>query len=125
RPPPGPARAPHGRPARGRSRVRGRSKGRAPPAVSQTQWFRRHRRRSSSAAARGGAAGCTVAAMNVLAIDQGTSSTKALLVADGGEIVGESSAPVNPRSGAEGAVEQDPEELFQSIVTAGLQALRK
>ena len=61
--------------------------------------------------------------MNVLAIDQGTSSTKALLVADGSEIVGESSAPVNPRSGAEGAVEQDPEELFQSIVTAGLVAL--
>ena len=62
--------------------------------------------------------------MNVLAIDQGTSSTKALLVADGGEIVAESSAPVNPRSGAEGAVEQDPEELFQSIVTAGREALR-
>jgi len=63
--------------------------------------------------------------MNVLAIDQGTSSTKALLVADGGKVVGESSAPVNPRSGAEGAVEQDPEELFQSILTAGQEALRR
>jgi glycerol kinase len=62
--------------------------------------------------------------MNVLAIDQGTSSTKALVVADGGEVIGESSAPVKPRSGAEGAVEQDPEELFQSIVTAGQDALR-
>ena len=61
--------------------------------------------------------------MNVLAIDQGTSSTKALVVADGGTVLGESSAPVTPRSAAGGAVEQDPEELFQSIVTAGRAAL--
>jgi glycerol kinase len=61
--------------------------------------------------------------MNVLAVDQGTSSTKALVVAEGGEVLGESSVPVNPRSGAGGAVEQDPEELFQSIVTAGRDAL--
>jgi glycerol kinase len=61
--------------------------------------------------------------MNVLAIDQGTSSTKALVVADGGHVLGESSAPVTPRSAAGGAVEQDPEELFQSIVTAGRAAL--
>src|SRR5438270_2622375 len=63
--------------------------------------------------------------MNVLAIDQGTSSTKALVVADGGEVLGESSASVNPRSGPAGAAEQDPEELFQSIVTAGRDALAK
>ena len=61
--------------------------------------------------------------MNVLAIDQGTSSTKALVVADNGEVLGESSAPVNPRAGGQGAVEQDPEELFESIVTAGRAAL--
>ena len=61
--------------------------------------------------------------MNVLAIDQGTSSTKALVVADGGHMLGESSAPVTPHSAAGGAVEQDPEELFQSIVTAGRAAL--
>jgi glycerol kinase len=57
--------------------------------------------------------------MNVLAIDQGTSSTKALVVSGDGEVLGESSAPVNPRVGAQGAVEQDPEELLQSIVEAG------
>jgi glycerol kinase len=61
--------------------------------------------------------------MNVLAIDQGTSSTKALVVATGGEVLSESSAPVTPRSAGGGAVEQDPEELFQSIVTAGQAAL--
>jgi glycerol kinase len=60
---------------------------------------------------------------NVLAIDQGTSSTKALVVAEGGEVLGESSAPVHPNPGARGAVEQDPEELLQSIVDAGRGAL--
>lgn len=63
--------------------------------------------------------------MNVLAIDQGTSSTKALVVADGGEVLGEGNAPVRPESTAGGAVEQDPEELFQSIVSAGREALRE
>jgi glycerol kinase len=60
---------------------------------------------------------------NVLAIDQGTSSTKALVVADGGKVLGEGNAPVHPLAGAQGAVEQDPEELFQSIVDAGRAAL--
>ncbi|TML28127.1 MAG: carbohydrate kinase [Actinobacteria bacterium] len=61
--------------------------------------------------------------MNVLAIDQGTSSTKALVVAEGGEVLGESSAAVNPRPGPGGAVEQDPQELLESIVAAGRGAL--
>ena len=56
---------------------------------------------------------------NVLAIDQGTSSTKALVVADGGRVLGESSAPVHPRAKSGGAVEQDPQELLDSIVEAG------
>jgi glycerol kinase len=60
---------------------------------------------------------------NILAIDQGTSATKALVVGDGGEVLGESSAPVHPQAGADGAVEQDPEELLQSIVVAGRGAL--
>jgi glycerol kinase len=60
---------------------------------------------------------------NVLAVDQGTSSTKALVVADGGEVLGEGNAPVHPRAGERGAVEQDPEELFQSMLDAGRQAL--
>jgi glycerol kinase len=61
--------------------------------------------------------------MNVLAIDQGTSSTKALVVDASGEVLGESSVGVTPRSAGGGAVEQDPEELFQSIVAAGSAAL--
>jgi glycerol kinase len=61
--------------------------------------------------------------MNVLAIDQGTSSTKALVVAEAGEILGEGNAPVHPQAGADGAVEQDPQELFDSIVSAGRAAI--
>jgi glycerol kinase len=61
--------------------------------------------------------------MNVLAIDQGTSSTKALVVSDGGEVLGESSSPVRPQARAQGAVEQDPEELLRSIVEAGAAAI--
>jgi glycerol kinase len=60
---------------------------------------------------------------NILAIDQGTSSTKALVVADGGRVLGEGSAPVHPEPGPGGAVEQDPDELLQSIVTTGKAAL--
>ena len=61
--------------------------------------------------------------MNVLAIDQGTSSTKALVVAEGGRVLGEGSAPVDPRPGPRGAVEQDPHELLRSIVQAGRAAI--
>jgi glycerol kinase len=61
--------------------------------------------------------------MNVLAIDQGTSSTKALVVAEGGEVLGEGNAPVHPQAGADGAVEQDPQELLDSIAEAGRAAL--
>src|SRR5436305_12888824 len=61
--------------------------------------------------------------MNVLAVDQGTSSTKALIVGEGGKVLGEGSAPVHPIAGAQGAVEQDPEQLLESIVEAGQQAI--
>src|ERR671937_2290081 len=61
--------------------------------------------------------------MNMLAVDQGTSSTKALVVSDGGRVLGEGNAPVHPTAGAHGAVEQDPTELLQSIVDAGRAAL--
>jgi len=60
---------------------------------------------------------------NILAIDQGTSSTKALVVADAGEVLGEGSASVNPEAKSGGAVEQDPQELLESIVAAGRAAL--
>jgi glycerol kinase len=61
--------------------------------------------------------------MNVLAIDQGTSATKALVVADGGHVIGEGSAPVRPKAGPGGAVEQDPQEVLDSILAAGRAAL--
>lgn len=60
---------------------------------------------------------------NILAIDQGTSSTKALVVADAGEVLGEGSAPVHPEAKSGGAVEQDPQELLESVVAAGRGAL--
>jgi glycerol kinase len=61
--------------------------------------------------------------VNVLAIDQGTSATKALLTGPGGEVLGRGEVPVRTRSvGAEG-VEADPEELFGSVVAAGRRAL--
>lgn len=62
--------------------------------------------------------------MNVLAIDQGTSSTKALVIAPGGAVLGAHAVPVSPVAGTDGAVEQDPQQLLDSIVTAGREALR-
>jgi glycerol kinase len=64
--------------------------------------------------------------VNVLAIDQGTSATKALLTGPGGEVLGRGEVPVRTRSvGSAGGfgMEADPEELFGSVVAAGQQAL--
>ena len=61
--------------------------------------------------------------MNVLAIDQGTSATKALLAGPGGEVLGRGEVPVETRSVGADGVEADPEELFESVVAAGRQAL--
>ena len=61
--------------------------------------------------------------MSVLAIDQGTSATKALVVSDEGEVLGESTSAVHPRAAGGGAVEQDPEELLESVLTAGRAAV--
>jgi len=52
--------------------------------------------------------------VNILAIDQGTSATKAVLVGPGHDVLGS----------AEDAVETDPDELYQSVLTAGRTALR-
>ena len=46
--------------------------------------------------------------VNVLAIDQGTSASKALVVGADGVVLGEGTSAVTPRFGADGAVEQDP-----------------
>ncbi|MFC8536417.1 FGGY family carbohydrate kinase [Streptomyces sp. NPDC057249] len=59
----------------------------------------------------------------VLAIDQGTSGTKALVICPERGVVGSGSAPVRPRYGPGGAVETDPAELLASVVAAGRRAL--
>ncbi len=61
--------------------------------------------------------------MNILAIDQGTSSTTALVVAPGGEVLASAAAPLAPCAGPDGAVEQDPAELLESVLAAGRRAL--
>ena len=61
--------------------------------------------------------------MNVLAIDQGTSATKALLLCPERGLLGQGSAPVTPRTVGEDGVEQDPAQLLGSVLAAGRQAL--
>ncbi|KEZ76471.1 FGGY family carbohydrate kinase [Salinisphaera hydrothermalis] len=59
----------------------------------------------------------------VLAIDQGTSGTKAVVVDDDGRICGLAEQPVTPDYRAEGIVEQDPQALLDSVLAAGRAAL--
>ncbi|MFF3286753.1 FGGY family carbohydrate kinase [Streptomyces sp. NPDC003023] len=59
----------------------------------------------------------------VLAVDQGTSGTKALVVCPERGVIGTGSAPVSPRYGPGGRVEVDPAELLASVVDAGSRAL--
>ncbi|HEX7492207.1 MAG TPA: FGGY family carbohydrate kinase [Candidatus Limnocylindrales bacterium] len=61
--------------------------------------------------------------MSILAIDQGTSSTKALVVGEDGLVLATAEVPVHPVALADGGVEQDPEELWRSVVEAGRQAI--
>ncbi len=61
--------------------------------------------------------------MNILAIDQGTSATKALLTGPDGEVLGAAEVPVHPRSLPDGGVEQDPAELLESVLAAGQAAV--
>ncbi len=60
--------------------------------------------------------------MNILAIDQGTSATKAILVGPGREVLGAGQAPVRTRATGD-AVEADPAELYESVLAAGRAAL--
>lgn len=57
----------------------------------------------------------------ILAIDQGTSATKAIVWRDG--ILSEVDVPVSGESRIGDSVEQDPDAVWASIVTAGRQAL--
>jgi glycerol kinase len=61
--------------------------------------------------------------VNVLAVDQGTSATKALVVAPERGLLAEAEVPVHPTAVGDGGVEQDPEELWASVVEAGRLAL--
>jgi glycerol kinase len=62
--------------------------------------------------------------VNVLAIDQGTSGTKAIVVDESGTLRAISEVPVHPEYLPDGGVEQDPAELLTSVLTAGRQAAR-
>jgi glycerol kinase len=61
--------------------------------------------------------------VNILAIDQGTSATKALLVGPGHEILGRAEVPVATTAVDGDGVEADPEDLWRSVVGAGERAL--
>jgi glycerol kinase len=59
----------------------------------------------------------------ILAIDQGTTGTTALVLGPGGELLGRAYRPIGQHFPAPGWVEHDPEELFRSTVEAGRAAL--
>lgn len=62
---------------------------------------------------------------HVLAIDQGTSGTKAVVVDAAGAVVALAEVGLRPTYGEGGRVEQDPEALWQSVVVAGRRALEQ
>ncbi|WP_336320302.1 FGGY family carbohydrate kinase [Streptomyces lavendofoliae] len=59
----------------------------------------------------------------VLAVDQGTSGTKALVICPERGVIGSARSPVRPRHLPDGRVEADPEELLGSVVDAGRRAV--
>ncbi|MFB6813377.1 FGGY family carbohydrate kinase [Streptomyces sp. NPDC056347] len=61
----------------------------------------------------------------VLAVDQGTSGTKALVICPERGVIASASVPVSVRHGSAGAVETDPAALLGSVVEAGRRALRE
>ncbi len=63
--------------------------------------------------------------MKVLAIDQGTSATKAVVFGDDGEILVSVESAVTPVAVPNGGVEQDPEQLWDSVCASGRDALAR
>jgi glycerol kinase len=61
--------------------------------------------------------------LNVLAIDQGTSATKAILVGPDHQVLGTGEVPVGVRAVGAAGVEADPDELFASVIEAGSRAM--
>ncbi|WP_052489215.1 FGGY family carbohydrate kinase [Streptomyces sp. 150FB] len=68
-------------------------------------------------------AGTASATGPVLAIDQGTSVTKALVICPERGVIGAGSAPASPRYGPGSVVEVDPRTLLASVIAAGRRAL--
>ena len=62
--------------------------------------------------------------MAVLAIDQGTSATKAVVVDIEGRVLGMAEAQVAVHATPDGGVELDPEALWASVLAAGTHALK-
>ena len=62
---------------------------------------------------------------NILAIDQGTSNTKALLVGPSGDVLARASQPTPIAYPQAGWVEQDARELYQSSLTVVRKVLQK
>ncbi len=60
---------------------------------------------------------------NVLAVDQGTSGTKALVLSAERGVISSASVPVRPRYGSDGLVEQEPAQLLASVLEAGRRAV--
>ena len=63
--------------------------------------------------------------VSILAIDQGTSATKAVVFGEDGDIVTSVEAPVTPQAVPGGGVEQDPEQLWESVCEAGREAVTR
>lgn len=59
----------------------------------------------------------------VLAIDQGTSATKAVVVMADGSVAGLAEVPVDVHATPDGAVQLDPEQMWRSVVQAGAEAM--
>lgn len=59
----------------------------------------------------------------ILAIDQGTSGTKAIVVDEAGTVLSLAEMSLSPRYLDRGGVEQDPEALFDSVLGAGRRAI--
>lgn len=62
--------------------------------------------------------------MPILAIDQGTSGTKAIVVDDDGAVLAVAEREVHPHYGTGGVVEQDPTELLDSVLASAKQAVQ-
>jgi glycerol kinase len=59
----------------------------------------------------------------LLAVDQGTSATKATVIDENGQVTAIAEVALRPQYLPGGGVEQDPQALFDSVVAAGRQAL--